>query len=252
MDITNIHKGLITLSPRIQPKIHSSRINELIDNGFAVAGQTIISSYRMHGVDYFDKMFVVKRVNYEKHTISALDCDCSQSFYFLYDCTADKCAPEKIKEMEIDAEKKYSTMEPDSINFFSADILRIRPGNNLWRVLYDKYLNTERWKTKRAAVLNRDSNICLSCGSKKATSVHHKTYEHIFNEPLFDLCSICNDCHEIITNRDKHLIHSGYISHINYLNNKKSTERFVKNSKISLDEAVRLEAQRESEEYEGL
>jgi len=60
------------------------------------------------------------------------------------------------------------------------------------------YLNSAEWKDKRIRVLNRDKYICQGCLSNKATQVHHLTYERIYKEPLFDLISVCENCHKSI------------------------------------------------------
>ena len=57
------------------------------------------------------------------------------------------------------------------------------------------------WQQKRAAVLLRDRNNCQSrlpgCAFH-ATHVHHLTYSHLGDEPLFDLIAVCKPCHERI------------------------------------------------------
>jgi len=68
---------------------------------------------------------------------------------------------------------------------------------------YTKYLSSDKWKRKRELVFQRDNKVCQSCLSNAANQVHHLTYKHIFNEPLFDLISVCNICHENITNMDR-------------------------------------------------
>ena len=72
-----------------------------------------------------------------------------------------------------------------------------------WFVGYNKYLNSEKWKSKRALVLERDKNICQACLKNKANEVHHLTYRHVMNEPLFDLVSICKPCHEKLTELER-------------------------------------------------
>jgi hypothetical protein len=71
---------------------------------------------------------------------------------------------------------------------------------------YKKYLLTKEWKLKRNLVFKRDNNLCQSCFTEIATEVHHLTYKHIFNEPLFDLIAVCRKCHESITKMDKNEI----------------------------------------------
>lgn len=61
---------------------------------------------------------------------------------------------------------------------------------------YDAYLKTPQWKSKRQRVLERDKHLCQACLRRTATQAHHLTYEHIFNEPLFDLIAICEICHK--------------------------------------------------------
>ena len=64
-----------------------------------------------------------------------------------------------------------------------------------WWEKYDAYLLTETWRSKRARVLARDNYLCQACGTKVATQVHHLTYKRVFDEPLFDLVSVCENCH---------------------------------------------------------
>ena len=68
---------------------------------------------------------------------------------------------------------------------------------------YRPYLKSKEWKDKRLLVLKRDNYVCQSCLKSKATEVHHLTYKHVFNEPLFELVSICNPCHVFITKLDR-------------------------------------------------
>lgn len=74
--------------------------------------------------------------------------------------------------------------------------------NEFWDK-YDIYLKSKEWKAKRELVFKRDNKLCQSCLSKPATEVHHLTYKHVFNEPLFDLVSICNDCHKNVHEGDR-------------------------------------------------
>lgn len=60
------------------------------------------------------------------------------------------------------------------------------------------YLQSSTWREKRLLVLQRDNWICQSCRTAKATDVHHLNYDHIRNEPLFELVSVCRRCHEAI------------------------------------------------------
>jgi hypothetical protein len=37
----------------------------------------------------------------------------------------------------------------------------------------------------------------------RASQVHHLTYKHLRNEPLFELISVCVPCHDAITAMDR-------------------------------------------------
>lgn len=67
-----------------------------------------------------------------------------------------------------------------------------------WDYEYNQYLKTDKWRLKRSLVLKRDNNICQACLSAIATEVHHEHYLNLFNEPLFDLVSVCRPCHTSI------------------------------------------------------
>ena len=62
---------------------------------------------------------------------------------------------------------------------------------------YEAYLKTPEWKEKRLKVFKRDKNICQGCLEKPAEHVHHLTYARIYNELLYDLISLCKDCHSL-------------------------------------------------------
>ena len=65
---------------------------------------------------------------------------------------------------------------------------------------YVNYLRSEKWKKKRYAKGFQVGFLCERCGqySKASFEIHHKTYEHIFREPLVDLMFLCPNCHKII------------------------------------------------------
>lgn len=67
---------------------------------------------------------------------------------------------------------------------------------------YALYLESSEWKAKQRAVLKRDDYRCTIC-SAPAEHIHHLTYDRIFDEPLYDLVSVCIACHEIIHTLDK-------------------------------------------------
>lgn len=75
-----------------------------------------------------------------------------------------------------------------------------------WLAEHDRYLASTAWGLRRAAALQRDKYQCqakLDRCTRKATQVHHLTYRHWRNEPLFDLASVCSLCHEEITRMER-------------------------------------------------
>ncbi len=64
---------------------------------------------------------------------------------------------------------------------------------------YEAYLATALWKTIRARVLARDHTTCQAC-RKKATLVHHKSYDRDVLDGNRDesLVSLCKRCHKDI------------------------------------------------------
>jgi 5-methylcytosine-specific restriction endonuclease McrA len=82
-------------------------------------------------------------------------------------------------------------------------VATIAAESRTWWKKYDDYLNSESWLLKRAKVLERAGRRCEACGEAWATQVHHVTYEHVFDEPLFDLRAVCVPCHERLTAADR-------------------------------------------------
>lgn len=67
---------------------------------------------------------------------------------------------------------------------------------NEWRIKYLDYLDTPQWAARRDLVLKRSRGVCEGCGTRRATQVHHLTYQHLGNEFLFELVALCRPCHE--------------------------------------------------------
>ena len=64
-----------------------------------------------------------------------------------------------------------------------------------WFQEHNEYLQTDQWKAIRLKVLKRDNNLCKGCLEATATEVHHLSYAHWKNELMFELLSVCYDCH---------------------------------------------------------
>ncbi len=73
----------------------------------------------------------------------------------------------------------------------------------LWLAKYNDYLQSRDWQARRLLVLERDGRLCQGCRRQPANEVHHKTYDHGFDAPLFDLVALCHPCHERITAMDR-------------------------------------------------
>ena len=72
-----------------------------------------------------------------------------------------------------------------------------------WWSRYEEYMLLGEWLAKREAVIRRDGYICQACLRARASQAHHLTYDHLFDEPLFDLVAVCLGCHEHITQQDR-------------------------------------------------
>ncbi len=71
-----------------------------------------------------------------------------------------------------------------------------------WWAEYDLYLQSMEWRAKSRRVIARDV-VCQSCLERPAAEAHHLTYDHVYNEPFFDLVGVCRQCHGDITRMDR-------------------------------------------------
>ena len=60
---------------------------------------------------------------------------------------------------------------------------------------YNQYMKSDKWKAIRLKVLKRDNNVCQACLEAPAQDVHHLTYCNIGDELMYELISVCRDCH---------------------------------------------------------
>lgn len=111
---------------------------------------------------------------------------------------------ESFPEVDKTKRENYTILKWDLIQAFHNKRRQLQQCLNderqsQWWVQYKAYLNSNIWVDKRARALSRDKNICQGCLLNRATEVHHKSYEFVDfkgSEPLFDLVSLCNPCHE--------------------------------------------------------
>jgi len=64
-----------------------------------------------------------------------------------------------------------------------------------WFKKHNEYLLTDQWKAIRLKVLKRDNFLCQGCLEAPATEVHHLSYNHWRFELMFELLSVCSNCH---------------------------------------------------------
>ena len=67
---------------------------------------------------------------------------------------------------------------------------------------YKEWVLSPAWRRIRNAKLKDSGYKCELCGSAKNLQVHHITYEHIGDEPLDDLLTVCNKCHKKLHRED--------------------------------------------------
>lgn len=74
-------------------------------------------------------------------------------------------------------------------------IRKQKSGEDGFKREYDIYLKTPGWRARRAKVMKRANGICEGCLERQATQVHHLTYGHVFEEFMFELVAVCDECH---------------------------------------------------------
>jgi 5-methylcytosine-specific restriction endonuclease McrA len=66
-----------------------------------------------------------------------------------------------------------------------------------WWDWYNRYLQSAEWEQRRRKVFERCNGICEGCRATRAVHVHHRTYDNVGNELLYQLVGLCQACHEI-------------------------------------------------------
>jgi hypothetical protein len=70
-------------------------------------------------------------------------------------------------------------------------------------VNYYEYLKSDKWRRKSAEAKARAGNRCQVCNSPRKLNTHHRTYEHLGDEPPEDLTVLCNECHKTFSKQRK-------------------------------------------------
>lgn len=79
-----------------------------------------------------------------------------------------------------------------------------------YQIKYKKYLESDKWKRKKARLRAERGNKCEKCGLRRRLETHHLTYDRVFKEKLSDLQILCRRCHREVhskNNPPQHGIH---------------------------------------------
>ena len=94
--------------------------------------------------------------------------------------------------------------------------------NREWWQTYSAYLHSRQWHVLRKKVLERDGDICQACLTRKATQVHHLSYDlftKIGSSAAFECVAICYQCHVKIhpdmAQAQHNLVDSGHNPYLN-------------------------------------
>lgn len=116
---------------------------------------------------------------------------------FLYACKSGKPGAKKRRREDREALGEAKG-RPE------ADVMLIEKGPR--GIPYSVYLETTHWKKIRRGTLQRDKRRCVRCKRKKATQVHHLTYERLGGEEPQDVVSLCGACHTLVHEKNVTLV----------------------------------------------
>jgi hypothetical protein len=101
-------------------------------------------------------------------------------------------------EEQVQADYDKARLEFDNRRANAHEAARTANDEAWWSV-YQDYLQTDIWRLKRQAVLEKCGGVCEACGENEARHVHHTKYPDVFGyEPLYELRGVCVRCHKII------------------------------------------------------
>ena len=75
------------------------------------------------------------------------------------------------------------------------EVAKLYPARSPRAEKYQLYLATPEWRRKRDEVFDRENGLCQGCKQEPIEHVHHVTYSHIYDELLFQLIGVCENCH---------------------------------------------------------
>lgn len=74
----------------------------------------------------------------------------------------------------------------------------------LRKLSYQQYLQTDHWKTTRRQAIRRAKFSCQICNARDTLfNVHHRTYERLGMEHWTDLIVLCESCHTLFHTNGK-------------------------------------------------
>lgn len=73
----------------------------------------------------------------------------------------------------------------------------LRPFYEKRREIYDAYMSSEEWQSKRESCFIFHGTVCVDCKAVKATDIHHRHYETLgCEDPAKDIVPLCSECHK--------------------------------------------------------
>ncbi|MDE7390181.1 MAG: hypothetical protein K2M82_04490 [Lachnospiraceae bacterium] len=66
---------------------------------------------------------------------------------------------------------------------------------------YDRFLHSVEWQFKRLEVIGRDNHSCRICGCTDSICVHHFGYSEAIMLDDWNLITLCEKCHRIISDK---------------------------------------------------
>lgn len=63
---------------------------------------------------------------------------------------------------------------------------------------YNEHLQSPEWREKCELKMSLTDGLCEGCGKERARHIHHRTYENLGDEFLFELVALCLICHQKI------------------------------------------------------
>lgn len=112
-----------------------------------------------------------------------------------FDEAAEDAAREQVREF-------WENRRQERTAAYEAEAAARQAESIEWWARYNAYLTTPAWRARRELVIARAEGMCEGCRKRRATQVHHLTYDHVGNEFLWELVAICDTCHTRYHDKD--------------------------------------------------